>query len=152
MHLRGLLASLLVGTTLAGCNLAPNSAGQISERIGQVANDPKSNELDLAKLTSFGWDRLFFFRAGTTRDAICKFLNADRNTCSRVVRYESVPSEHTAILFALGGQLTHIELHALANGKFDVEPDPSGLPKSSCIFRVRRVASTGAVVAHLEPR
>ena len=153
MHLRSLLGTLLVASAVAACNVAPNSAGQISERIGQIANDPSNKEVDLTKLTSFGWDRLFIFKTGTSRDEICKFLNSNRNTCSRVIRYETVPSDHIAILFVLGYQLTHIELHALSNGEFDVDPGPSGLPKSSCIFKVRHVASTGATpVAHLEPK
>ena len=153
MHLRSIFGLLLVLVALVACSAAPNSAGQISERIGQFANDPSNREVDLTKLTSFGWDRLFMFKAGTTRDEICKFLNANRNTCGRVVRYESVPSGHTAILFVLGYQLTHIELHALANGEFDIDPGPSGLPKSSCVFKVRHVASTGSnPVAHLEPK
>jgi len=153
MRLRSRLGMLFAVSALAACNVAPSSAGQISERIGQIANDPSNKEVDLTKLTSFGWDRLFMFKAGTTHEEICKFLNANRNTCGRVVRYEAVPSDHIAILFVLGYQLTHIELHALANGEFDVIPDPSGLPKSSCIFKVRHVASTGAApVAHLEPK
>jgi hypothetical protein len=153
MHRRSLLGSLFLLAALAACNAAPNTAGQISERIGEIANDPTSREVDLTKLTSFGWDRLFMFKAGTTRDEICQFLKANRNTCGRVVRYESVPSGHTAILFVLGYQLTHIELHALANGEFDIDPGPSGLPRSSCVFKVRHVASTGAApVAHLEPK
>lgn len=150
--LRRLSSVLLFIGALAGCNLAPNAAGQISERIGEVANEPSSKELDLGRLTSFGWDRLYLFKAGTTREAICQFLSANRNLCDRVVRYESVPAAHMAILFALDGRLTHIELHALANGEFDVDPGPEGLPRSDCVFRVRHAASTGeASVAHLEP-
>ena len=150
--LRRLSSALLLAGALAGCNLAPNSAGQISERIGEVANEPSSKALDLGRLTSFGWDRLYLFKAGTTREAICQFLSANRNLCDRVVRYEAVPAAHTAILFALDGRLTHIELHALANGEFDVDPGPEGLSRSDCVFRIRHAASTGeASVAHLEP-
>lgn len=144
---------VLAAAALAACNASPNSAGQISDRIGEIANDPSSQEVDLPKLTSFGWDRLFMFKAGTPREEICRFLSANRHSCGRVVRYEAVPSGHIALLFTLGPQLTHIELHALANGEFDVDPGPQGLPKSAAVFKVRHVASTGdAPIAHLEAR
>jgi hypothetical protein len=144
---------LAAAWVLAACNMAPNSAGQISERIGLVANDPSTKELDLTRLMTFGWDRLHLFKAGTTREALCAFLNAGRNACGRVVRYEVVPADHVAMLFTLGDQLTHLELHALANGVLDVSSPPGGLPREACVFTVRHVASTGtAPVAMLELR
>lgn len=136
--LTALVATLLL--LLSACNATSNSAGQISERIGQVANDPASRQLDLPKLTTFGWDRVHFFKAGTTRDELCRFLNAGRNVCGRVVRYEVVPAEHVALLFTLGEHLTHLELHALSNGVFDVDFNAGGLPRSACVFQVRHTA------------
>jgi len=144
---------LAMALILSACNAAPNSAGQISERIGQAANDPSTKELDLSKLMSFGWDRLHLFKAGTTKEEICRFLNAGRNTCGRVVRYEVVPADHVAMLFTLGDRLTHLELHAMANGVLDVNVPEGGLPREACRFAVRHVASTGTVpVAVLELR
>lgn len=148
---RRLFTALVAATWLSACNVAPNSAGQISERIGKVANDPGSTELDLPKLTSFGWDQLHFFKAGTTRDEICKFLNADRNTCGRVVRYEIVPADHVAMLFTLGYRLTHLELHALSNGVFDVDLHAGRLARSACMFKVRHSPGPPAV-SYLEPK
>ena len=144
-------AVVVLCTALVACSAAPNSAGQISERIGQIANDPSTKELDLSKVTSFGWDKLHTFKAGTTRGEICKFLNAARNICGRVVRYDVVPAEHVALLFSLGHQLTHIELHALANGVFDVNIKEDGLAKSACVFKVRHVMSS-TPTAYLEPK
>lgn len=142
---------LATAALLAACNAAPNSAGQVSERIGLIVNDPSSRELDLSSLTTFGWDRLHLFKAGTTREDVCKFLGAGRNVCGRVVRFETVPADHVATVFTLGSQLTHLELHADANGVFDVESGETGLPKSSCVFRVRHGAGPTAV-SHLETK
>lgn len=138
------LAAAALASLLAGCGLAPNAAGQISERIGAATRAPEVRELDLATLTSFGWDRLHLLKAGTTRSALCRFIGAGRTQCGRIVRFERVPEGHSALVFALAdGQLTHLELHAEANGRLDVDIPPEGLPKARCRFRVRHVATAG---------
>ena len=86
-----LLIALLVG--LAACSEATNGTGMISQRIGELAHDPGARELDLAKLTSFGWDRFYFFKPGTSREDICKFIGANRSNCGRIIRYTTVPYE-----------------------------------------------------------
>ncbi len=142
--IRSLAGWVLACGALSSCGLAADSAGQISERIGGIARSPDSRELDLAGLTSFGWDRLFVLKAGTPRSALCRFIGAKRNQCGRVVRFEAVPAGHQALVFALAdGQLTHLELHAEANGRLDVDIPAQGLPKARCRFKVRHVASTG---------
>lgn len=95
------------------------------------------------KLTSFGWDRFYVFKPGTPREDICKFIGANRNSCGRVIRYPAVPVDSVTLVFALGGQLTHTELHALANGQFDIAPDDEkGLRKQAAVFRIRRSSSS----------
>lgn len=139
---------------LAACSEATNGTGMISQRIGELAHDPGTRELNLAKLTSFGWDRFYVFKPGTPREEICRFIGASRNNCGRVIRYLAVPSDSAALVFALGGQLTHTELHALANGQFDIAPgDAQGIRKQAAVFRIRRSSSsTGADHIVLEPK
>ncbi len=145
-----LLAAALV---LAGCSEATNSTGMISKRIGEVVHEQKAAELDLPKLTTFGWDRFFVFKPGTTREEVCKFIGANRNTCGRIVRIERAPPDHMFLVFGLAGQLTHVELHAVANGVFDLPNHDDGHPKSASVFKVRRSsASNGAEDIVLEPR
>ncbi|TDP06332.1 hypothetical protein DFR39_1095 [Roseateles asaccharophilus] len=56
-------------------------------------------------------------------------------------------------MFGLHGQLTHIELHALANGQFDMQIPPEGFPKSNAVFRVRRsTTGAGQDAIFLEPK
>jgi len=138
---------------LAACSEVTNGTGQISKRIGEIVRDPTAKQVDLAKLTTFGWDRFYFFKAGTTREEICKFLGANRNTCGRIFRYQSVPADSMTLLFGLNGQLTHTELHALSNGNFEILKGTEGLSKEACIFRIRR-GSTGTErdTVWLEPK
>lgn len=134
----------VLALVLAGCGMASDTAGQISERIGAAVRAPDSRELNLATLTSFGWDRLFLFKAGTPRSVLCRFIGAKRHQCGRIVRFDVVPEGHGALVFALDGQLTHLELHSRANGRFDVDVPEQGLARDRCRFRVRHVASVGA--------
>lgn len=150
---RALQAALLVATLLigAGCSELGAGTGQISQRIGDVVKDPSARTVDLGRLTSFGWDRFFFFQPGTRREEICAFIQANRNVCGRILRYTEVPADHMALVFGLGGQLTHTELHALANGRFDVPQGEDGISRERSVFRIHRMSmGTGKDVVLLE--
>lgn len=137
---------------LAACSEMGNDTGQISQRIGDLVHKPETKEVRLASLTSFGWDRFFVFKPGAKREEICDFIGAKRSICGRIVRYEAVPLTHVALVFSLGRQLTHTELHALANGRFNLTPSEGGYPKESAIFKVRRVLSGMDEEVWLEPQ
>lgn len=144
----GLVAAML----LVACSEMGNDTGQISQRIGDQAKNPDTKEVRLAELTSFGWDRFFVFNPGTKREEICEFIGAKRPSCGRVIRYESVPRTHVALVFGLGHQVTHTELHALANGRFNLPPSEHGYPKETAVFRLRRTLSGSEQEIWLEPQ
>ena len=149
MRLSTLLAVLLAALLFA-CSEVVNSTGMISKRIGEVVQTPGATEVDLSKLTTFGWDRFYVFKPGATREEMCKFMGANRNVCGRVIRVERTPEDHVAMVFDLQGQVTHFEFHAIENGRFDVSFSESGLPRAGAVFRIRRNTGTGAV--WLEPK
>jgi hypothetical protein len=152
MHL--LLVLLLpLAVALAACSESRNSTGMISQRIGQAVHSDRIQELDLAKLTTFGWAYFYAFKPGTTREEVCKFIGAGRNTCGRIIRIERSPDDHMFLIFGLNGQLTHVELHAVENGIFDFEFLDGGHPREKSVFKVRRSSSaSGKDTIHLEPR
>lgn len=152
MHLLRILPLVFAVVLATACSEAINGTGSISKRVGEAARTPGTTEVDLGKLTTFGWDRFFAFKPGTTREEVCKFIGANRNTCGRIVRIERAPDDHMFLLFALGGQLTHLELHAVANGQFDFSFPESGLPRSASVFKVRRSSSSSGEVIWLEPK
>jgi hypothetical protein len=141
MRLARLAAVVLASALAIGCSEMRNGTGAISQRIGEVVHTPGSAEVDLGKLTSFGWDHFFAFKPGTTREEVCRFIGAGRSVCGRIVRIEKAPDDHMFLIFALHGQLTHIELHALENGRFDMQFAEGGHPRSKSIFRIRRSLS-----------
>jgi hypothetical protein len=133
-----LCVALLV---LGACSEATNGTGMISKRIGEVIAQPDARDLDLAKLTSFGWDHFYVLQSGTSREQICEFIGASRKTCGRIVRYQVVPADSVALVFGLNGNLTHIELHALVNGQFQMPTDARGWTREEAVFAIRRIAS-----------
>lgn len=134
-------AALMLWLMLAACSEVANGPGMISQRIGDRVRDPSATQVDLGQLTSFGWDRFIIFPPGTTREEVCRTIGAGRSQCGRIIRYTVVPPDCVALAFALGPQLTHTELHALANGRFDFTPPPGGQPRSASVFRIRRETS-----------
>ncbi len=148
-----LVALLPLAVALSGCSETRNSTGMISQRIGQAVHSERVQELDLAKLTTFGWAYFYAFKPGTTREEVCKFIGAGRNTCGRIIRIERSPDDHMFLIFGLNGQLTHVELHAVENGIFDLEFSDGGHPRERSVFKVRRSSSgSGKDTVHLEPR
>jgi hypothetical protein len=141
-------AALVMAAALAACSEVANSTGMISQRLGDAARTPGAAEVDLGQLTSFGWDRVYAFKPGATREAMCKFLGASRNACVRIIRLEKTPDAHVAMVYDLRGQVTHFEFHALANGRFDFSFGDNGIPRTAAVFRVRH--STGASEFGLE--
>jgi len=149
--LRPALAIALVALSVA-CSEATNGTGSISKRIGEVARSPDTREVDLSKLTTFGWDRFYALKPGTTREEVCQFIGAKRNVCGRIIRIERAPADHMYLVFALEDQLTHVELHALENGQFDFSFPKAGQPRSASVFKVRRSLSGSGEVIWLEPK
>ncbi|MCV2363348.1 hypothetical protein LNV23_07785 [Paucibacter sp. DJ1R-11] len=138
---------------LAACSELGAGTGQISQRIGDITRDPTAHEVDLAKLTSFGWNRVYHFEPGSTREAICDFIAAGRSVCGRIIRYPAVPADHQALVFALGPQLTHVELHAMAHGRLELKQEAGGLPRSHAKFNIRRISlGTAQEKIALEPQ
>jgi len=139
MHrLRTTLGLCLCLFALIACSEVANGPGMISQRIGDLVRDPAAKEVDLGKLTSFGWDRFVVFKPGTKREEICDFIGANRKYCGRIIRYTVVPEDCIALAFALDDRLTHTELHALANGRFEFTSPPAGKPRAASVFRIRR--------------
>jgi hypothetical protein len=140
--LRLITLLLALSLTLVGCSETRNSTGMISQRIGQAVHSERVNVLDLAKLTTFGWAYFYAFKPGTTREEVCKFIGANRNTCGRIVRIEQAPEDHMFLIFGLNGRLTHVELHAVENGIFDFDFTDRGHARDMTVFKVRRSSSS----------
>jgi hypothetical protein len=139
-----------VALLLGACSEGRNGTGMISQRLGEAARQPGARTVDLGTLTSFGWDRVYAFKPGAIREQMCAFIGADRNSCSRVIRVDRTPEGHVGMVYDLQGRVTHFEFHALANGRFDTDFGPQGLPRSRAVFRVRH--STGTDEVWLEPQ
>ena len=140
-----IIAALATSVLTCACSESTNSTGMISKRIGEVTRQPGVKELDLGGLTTFGWDRVYVFKPGATREEMCRFLGANRNDCGRVIRVERTPEGHVAMVFDLRGQVTHFEFHALDNGRFDVSFGESGIARTAAVFKVRRSTGTNEV-------
>lgn len=147
------LCCLALAVPLLGCSEASNGTGTISKRIGDLVHTSGAKEVDLRKLPTFGWEYFYVSKPGASREEVCNFIGAGRSVCGRIVRIDKAPSDHVYLMFGLNGQLTHIELHALANGQFDMQIPAEGFPKSKAVFRVRRSSTgSGTDAIFLEPK
>jgi hypothetical protein len=147
------LCALCAALALSACSEMRNGTGMVSKRLGEATHTPGATEVDLGKLTTFGWDRFYAFKPGATREEVCKFIHAGRNACVRVVRVDRAPEDHMFLIFGLQGQVTHVELHAVANGQFDFTFSDAGQPRSESVFRIRRSLSVmGSDTIWLEPK
>jgi hypothetical protein len=153
MHRSNITLLLATAMVLFGCGELMGGAGPISKRIGELARETTAKEVDLGKLTTFGWDKVYFFKSGAPKKEVCEFIQADERECPRIVRHESIAGESMTLVFSLRDSLTHVELHLLENGKFDITPTKDGLPREKAIFKIRReIGAEGKSVYWLEPK
>lgn len=148
------VASLsLTCALLFGCSELLSGTGMISKRIGEVVRTPGSTEVDLTKLTTFGWDKFHVLKPGTPREEVCQLIEAGPDICGSIVRIEKVPEDHEYLVFGLEGRLTHLELHALANGHFALAPNERGHVRARSVFKIhRRSNGAGQEAIDLEPK
>lgn len=138
---------------MCGCSELLGGTGMISKRIGEVVRTPGSTEVDLTKLTTFGWDRFHVVKPGTSREEVCQLIEAGPDICGSIVRLEKVPDDHEYLVFGLDGRLTHLELHALANGQFVLRPNERGYVRARSVFQIRRSSNgAGKETISLEPK
>lgn len=85
------LAALLLTGMLSACSEMRNGTGMVSQRLGEAVREPGAREVDLGKLTSFGWTYVHVSRPGVTREEMCAWIRAKRSDCGRIIRIEKAP-------------------------------------------------------------
>jgi hypothetical protein len=154
-QMRPVLASLLAFAALgtSACSDPFGGAGHISKKIGDMARDSNVSTIEVARLTSFGWDHMHFFKPGASKQEVCDFIGADKRVCDQIVRDESREGVSMTIAFSLKHRMTHVELHLLENGRFNIRPTAEGVEKSAAVFAVHReTAPDGKTVIALEQK
>ena len=111
-------------------------SGPITKALKHEIREIQAKQVELSKLTTFGWDEVFLFEPYTPRSSVCATLAVHPKHCERVIRAESNDDGQMTIAFRKAGRVTHAELHVRWNGDF--MPWPSGRPisRSAAIFRV----------------
>ena len=116
--------------------MADSRAARCSSRLGREIRDPGVTQIDLASITTFGWDEVFLFEPRTPRASVCAALGVRERYCRLVVRTESVDGEHMTIAFRKQGRVTHAELHRRFNGDFLPLGGEQRLRREEARFRV----------------
>ena len=142
MNVRNLLLkwaapSGIFGLAVFGIYHIKSDIGEVSRSIGNLVHEAGAREIDLAFVTQFGWDRFYYFKSGTNREEICKFLGSPAHRCGMIVPQELVPEGAYTLVFTQDNRLRHIELHRMQNGEFDFPAGAQGLAREASVFRVR---------------
>jgi hypothetical protein len=138
MRIHSSVSIAVICALLVGYFLLLNGTGMISKRIGEVVRTPGSTEVDLAKLTTFGWESFPVLKPGTPRAEVCRLIEIRPEGCDGLVRVEKVPDDHMYLVFALGNRFTHLELHALENGQFALASNGARYFRGQSVFKIRR--------------
>lgn len=112
-----LLLLYLALISLLGCS-GPNQPGPVSKELHNKLRIEESHDVDLAKLTTFGWDELFMYGPYMLRTEICKQLGISESDCRKQVRAESSDDGEMVLIFRKHGKIVHTELHFRINGDF----------------------------------
>ncbi|NUZ04724.1 hypothetical protein HQN59_03015 [Schlegelella sp. ID0723] len=127
----GILAVLIALANCGGLD-----GGTVSGRLGRQIRNPAVTHVDLASVTSFGWDEVFLFPPQTPRASVCATLAVRERFCRLIVRTESLDDETMTIAFRKQGRVTHAELHRRINGDFLPLDNEQRLRREDARFRV----------------
>jgi hypothetical protein len=109
---------------------------RVSSAIGNAVRDQKVQQLRLADLTTFKWDRVFLFEPYTPRTKVCQAIGVQPLRCQQVVAFESTDDGTMTLAFMSGGQLVRYARHSRWNGDFVPLSASQPIPASKAIFRV----------------
>jgi hypothetical protein len=109
---------------------------RVSRAIGNALRDQNAQEVRIAALTDFEWDKLYLFDPYTPRSEICKVLGVQVKNCESVVPFESENDGVMSIAFLSGTRVVRYSRHIRWNGDFTPSPGKQPIPASRAIFRV----------------
>lgn len=126
-----LLAALL--SLASGCSSVDE---QVSSAIGAAIRQNAAQELRLAAITNFEWDKLYLFDPYTPRGDVCNALQVQAKYCERVVPFESTDDGMMTIAFVSGTRVVRYSKHSRWNGDFTPSPKQQPIPSAKAVFRV----------------
>lgn len=130
---RAPLLATLLALLVSGCSSVDE---QVSSAIGAAVREGKVQELRLASITDFEWDKLYLFDPYTPRADVCNVLQVQAKYCERVVPFESTDDGIMTMAFVSGTRVVRYSKHSRWNGDFTPSPKQQPIPSVRAVFRV----------------
>jgi len=126
------LATLLA-LLASACSLVDD---RVSAAIGAAARGPQAQEVRIAAVTDFEWEKMYLFGPYAPRAHVCAVLGVEPRQCERVVPFESVDDGVMSLAFVSGTQVVRYVRHSRLNGDFTPELKRQPIPASEAVFQV----------------
>lgn len=109
---------------------------RVSAAIGNAVRDQQMQEIRIAALTDFEWDKVYLFDPYAPRAHICEVLGVEARQCERVVPFESMDDGIMSLAFVSGTQVVRYARHRRLNGDFTPVVSRQPLLASEAVFKV----------------
>ena len=109
---------------------------RVSAAIGNAVRDKQMQEIRIAALTDFEWDKVYLFDPYAPRAHICEVLGVEARQCERVVPFESMDDGIMSLAFVSGTRVVRYARHRRLNGDFTPVVSRQPLLASEAVFKV----------------
>ncbi len=117
----------------------------LTVKIADQVRVSVATKLNLAELTDFDWDKVYFFSPKQTRDEMCKQVNLSEKDCSDKIADQSIGEDYQYLIFTKADKVTRVVRHKRFFGDFN-PPPKTAVAKSHSEFKIYALQSTASGV------
>jgi len=109
---------------------------RVSAAIGDAVRDKQMQEIRIAALTDFEWEKVYLFDPYAPRAHICEVLGVEARQCERVVPFESMDDGIMSLAFVSGTEVVRYARHRRLNGDFTPVASRQPILATEAVFKV----------------
>ncbi|HET8708156.1 MAG TPA: hypothetical protein VFM46_17755 [Pseudomonadales bacterium] len=101
----------------------------------------ENTKINLAALTDFAWDKVFFYSPKQTRDAICSEMKLSETDCKEKIEDRVIGEDYQYLVFTQADKVVRVVRHKRFFGDFN-PPPKSGVSRAKSEFKIYAMQST----------
>ncbi|SHM53956.1 hypothetical protein SAMN02787076_01551 [Rhizobacter sp. OV335] len=125
--------AIVMALLTSACSSVDDS---VSAAIGNAVREKHAQEIRIAALTDFEWEKVYLFGPYAPRAHICEVLGVEARQCERIVPFESMDDGVMSLAFVSGTQVVRYARHSRLNGDFTPVANRQPILASEAVFKV----------------
>lgn len=113
----------------------------LTVKIAEQVRMSENTKINLAALTDFDWDKVYFFSPKQTRDEVCATVKLNETDCAEKIEDRTIGEESQYLVFTKSEKVVRVLRHKRFFGDFN-PPPKSAVSKARSEFKIYAMQST----------